>query len=91
MRTLRQPFTVFWSLLWRSVVAFPLAALAWLCALVLFASVFLLPFAALIHGTEGHWGSAALCLLAWPPLALLSRLVWRHWLKNTSGWEYGGL
>jgi hypothetical protein len=83
--------SVLWSLLWRAIVAFPLAMAAWVFVILLSGLLVVLPLAAIFYGVLSDWSSAGLSMLAWLASVVLFRLLWQWWLKDPTGWEHGAL
>lgn len=89
---------VCWSLLWRSVVFFPLAALITIVRLAVIIAV-LYPFLWLCtwliaHAIMREWFYAALCLVGVLAWAAGARFVRRRWLRSAfrlraDHWRWG--
>lgn len=62
-----------WQLFWRAVVLFPVAVMLMVLYLAFWAAVFVLPLAAIICASQAMWLRAAVTVVCWIPLLLVSR------------------
>jgi hypothetical protein len=65
-----------WQLFWRSVVLFPVAVILMVLYLAFWTAVLVLPLAAIICAIQSMWLWAAINVICWIPLLLISR--WRR-------------
>jgi hypothetical protein len=62
-----------WRLFWRAVVLFPVAVILMVLYLAFWTAVFVLPLAAIICAIQSMWLWAAVNIVCWIPLLLVSR------------------